>query len=49
MRKILDPRNAHEKKFWTHEILTKTPWHDDTRPARPTIACDPRNVTHFLQ
>ena len=33
--KILDPRNTHEKTFWTHEILTRKvsdpQWHYGTR------------------
>ena len=43
---ILDPRNTHEKNFWTHEIRTNARWHDGTRPTRPTIARDPRNLAH---
>ena len=47
-KKILDPRNTHEKKFWTHEIPTKTWWHDGTKPKRPTTARNPRNWAHSL-
>ena len=74
MRKNLDPRNTHEKKFWTHEILarknldprntleqkfrtheipmrknfgpTKARWQHGTRPTRPTMARDSRNLAH---
>ena len=35
-----------KKKFWTHEIPTKARWHDGTKPTRPTIALEPRNVAH---
>ena len=52
-RKILNPRNTQEKKFWTHEtatrkkfIPTKTRWYDGTRPRRPNIARDGRNLKH---
>ena len=41
---IFYPRNTHEKKVLTHEIPTKARWHDGTRPTRPTIARDPRNL-----
>ena len=55
--KILDPPNTHEKKFETHEIPTrkyfgptKYPRRQDgtdgSRPTRPTMACDPRNLAH---
>ena len=51
--KMWDPRNTHEKKFSTHKIptrknygLTKAQWHDSTRPARPTMARDPRSLAH---
>ena len=58
--KLLDPRNTHEekleptkyprKKFWTHEIPTEARWHDGTKPTRPTIPRDPRNLAHcFLK
>ena len=54
--KILDPRNTHEKKFTTYEIPTRrnfgprmAQWHDDTRPTKPTMAEDPRNLTHSLK
>ena len=33
-------------KFWDHEIPTNVRWHDDTKPTRPTIARDPRNLAH---
>ena len=33
--KILDPRNTHEKKFWTHEIPMKAGWHGGTKLTRP--------------
>ena len=46
----MDPRNTHEKIFWTHEIPTrkifgptKAPRHDGTKP---TITRDPRNLAH---
>ena len=44
--KILDSRNTHEKKFGTHEIPTKARWHDGTRPTRPTMVRDLRNLAH---
>ena len=46
---ILDPRYTHEKKFWTQEIPTKGRWHDSTKPTRPTIARDPRNLANSLK
>ena len=45
---ILNPRNTKKKKFWTHKIPTKARWQDGTRPTRPTIAHDPRNLAHSL-
>ena len=45
-RKILDPQNTHEKKFWTRKIPTNARWHDGTKPTRPTIKRDPRNLAH---
>ena len=33
-------------KFWDHEIPTNVRWHDDTKPTRPMIARDPRNLAH---
>ena len=35
-RENLGPTKYWRKKFWTHEILAKAQWHDDTRPTRPT-------------
>ena len=53
--KLLDPRNTHEKKIETHEIPTKKilgptkgRWHGGTRPTRPTMARDPRNLAHSI-
>ena len=54
--KIWDSRNTHEEIFWTHEIPTrknfrptKYPrWQDGTRPTRPTIARDPRNLELYF-
>ena len=50
-QKASDPRNTHEKKLWTHEISTrknygptKARWHDGTRPKRPSMTTDPRNL-----
>ena len=45
--KKFDPRNTHEKNFWTNEIPMKANWHDSTRPTRPMIARDPRNLAHW--
>ena len=54
--KITDLQKTHDKKFWTlkipmmkfwdHEIPTNVRWHDDTKPTRPMIARDPRNLAH---
>ena len=46
--KIFDPQNTHEKKLCTHEIPTKTRWHDGTKITRPTMACDTQNLAHSL-
>ena len=48
-KKIVDPRSTHEKKFVTHELPTKARWHDATKPTRPMIACDPRNLAHSFK
>ena len=37
---ILDPQNTRE------EIHIKAQWHDSTRPMRPTVTQDPRNLAH---
>ena len=45
---------THEKKFQTHETPrdnfrpTRARWHDGTKPMRPTIARDPRNLAHSI-
>ena len=48
--KISDPRNTHEEKFQTHEIAMRQKLnprrHNSTRPTRPTMAQDPRNLVH---
>ena len=46
MRKNLGPTKSHDKILWTHEISTETRWHDSTRPTRPTMARDPRDLAH---
>ena len=54
-KNFLNPRNTHEKKFQTHETPTrkifgptKARWYDGTRPTRPTIARDRRNLAHSI-
>ena len=42
--KTLDSRNTHEKSYGP----TKARWHDATKPTRPTVAGDPRNLPHSL-
>ena len=46
--KITHQKNfwTHEKKFDPHEIPTKAQCHDTTKPTRPAIAHDPRNLAH---
>ena len=44
--KILDPRNTDEKIFCTHDIPTKAQWRDGTRPTKPMMAPDLRNLAH---
>ena len=41
------------KKIWIHEIPkkkncgpTKARWHNGTKPTRPTMVRDPRNLAH---
>ena len=55
-KKVWDARNTHEKIFWTHKIPTgkifgptKARWHSGTRPTRPTMARDPRNLARSGQ
>ena len=43
-RKNFGPRNTHEKSYGP----TKARWHDATKPTRPTMAGDPRNLPHSL-
>ena len=58
--KIWNPQNTHEKifkshkihtwkKFSSHEIPSKAGWHHGTRPTRPTMARDPRNLAHSFK
>ena len=54
--KTQDPGNTHEKVFWTHGIPTrknfkptKARWHRGTRPTRPTMTQDPRNLAHSTE
>ena len=49
LQKISDTRNTHKKIFSTNEMPTKAQWHDSTRPTRPTMAHDPRNLAHSLK
>lgn len=46
---ILDSLNTFAKKIWTHKIPTKARWHTGTRPSRPTMAHDPRNLAHLFK
>ena len=53
--KILNPRNTYQKKFETHETLmrkifgpSKARRHGGTRPTRPKMAQDPRNLAHSV-
>ena len=51
-KKISNPRNIHEKNFgptkypWKKIGPTKTWWHHGTRPTRPRMAWNPRNLAH---
>ena len=53
-KKSFGPTKCLRKKFWTHEILTRKTFapisypqmHNISRPTRPTIARDPRNLAH---
>ena len=57
-KKISDPRNTtreyigHTKysqgNIFDHGIPTKTQWHDSSRPMRPLIARDPRNLARYF-
>ena len=42
-KKTLNPRKTHEKKFWSHKD-TVPRWHGGTRPTRPTMTRDTRNI-----
>ena len=42
---ILDPRNAHKKKIWTHEIHTRK-YFGPTKYPRGNIL-DPRKIIEF--
>ena len=44
--KNCDLRNTPKKIFLILETPTTAQWHDSTRPTRPTIVCDPRNLAH---
>ena len=48
-QKISGTRNTHKKIFSTNEMPTRAQWHDSTRPTRPTMAHDPRNLAHSLK
>ena len=53
-KKLGTTKYTHEKIFWTHEIPTRKSFeptkyprrHHGTRPTRPTMARDPRNLAH---
>ena len=46
--KIFDPRNTHEKKALDPRNTHKGTWHDGSRPTRPAMAHDPRNLAHSI-
>ena len=43
-KKFWTQRNTHVKKFWTHQLPTKVRRYDISRPTRPTMARDLRNL-----
>ena len=45
--KILDPRNIHEKKFWTHEITMRK--NLDPQRHGGTMAQDPQNLAYYIE
>ena len=51
-RRILDPRNSHEKKIWTHEIPTKNNFRPTKYPGEeiwnPRNTCEKKHWTHEI-
>ena len=47
--KKLNQQNNHEKKFQINKTPMKVRWRDDTTPAKPTMACDIRNLADSIQ